>query len=54
MCPGCRVQMGVKKIMPDGPGKATGMVAYICEICGTETSRPYKQPSEAPARPRSA
>ena len=47
LCPGCRGQMGVKKVVPDGPNKLTGKVIYVCEICKTETSRRYKTP---PAR----
>ena len=44
MCPGCRVQMGVKEVAADAPGKDTGTIIYVCEICKTETSRPYKGP----------
>ena len=44
MCPGCRVQMDVKKIVADAPGKDTGTIIYVCEACKTETSRPYKGP----------
>ena len=41
MCPGCGVRMGVKTVTADGPGKPTGKVLYICEICKTETRRLY-------------
>ena len=47
MCPGCRVPMGVKKVTADGPGKPTGKVLYVCEICKTETRRLYKTPKAA-------
>ena len=43
-CPGCRAQMGIKKVTTDGPGTKTGTVAYICEICQTEAKRPYQGP----------
>ena len=36
--------MDVKKVTADGPGKDTGMIIYVCEICKTETARPYKGP----------
>ena len=41
-CPGCRMQMGIKKVTTDGPGTKTGTVVYICEICQTEARRPYQ------------
>ena len=44
MCPGCRVQMTIKKVTSDGPGRDTGTIVYVCEACKTETTRPYKGP----------
>ena len=44
MCPGCRVQMGVRKVMPEVPGKAAGKIIYACEICKAETMRLYNKP----------
>ena len=43
-CPGCRAQMGIKKVATDGPVTKTGTVAYICEICQTEAKRPNQGP----------
>ena len=43
-CPGCRAQMGIKKVTTDGSGTTTGTVVYICEICRTEAKRPYQGP----------
>ena len=51
MCPGCRVAMVVKNVTADAPGRDTGTITYVCDVCKTETSRPYKGPqmeSEAP------
>ena len=44
MCPGCRVRMTVKSVVADAPGKDTGTITYVCEVCHTETARPYKGP----------
>jgi len=44
-CPGCRAQMGIKKVTTDGPGTKTGTVAYICEICQTEASGRTEAPA---------
>jgi hypothetical protein len=44
MCPGCRLQMTIKKVTSDGPGRDTGTIVYLCEACKTETTRPYKGP----------
>ena len=48
MCPRCRVQMGVAKVTPAGPGTAGGVVLYACEICKTERPRPYSTPPIEP------
>jgi hypothetical protein len=45
ICPGCRVQMGVKAVVAGGPSKSAGKVVYVCEICKTETARIYNQPA---------
>jgi hypothetical protein len=29
-------------VTEDGPGKPTGQVVYVCEICKMETTRHYK------------
>jgi len=42
VCPGCRVNMVVKKVIADGRGTTTGKILYICEVCKMETERPYK------------
>jgi hypothetical protein len=34
--------MGVRQVTEDGPGKPTGQVVYVCEICKMETTRHYK------------
>ena len=39
--------MGVKKVTADGPGKPTGKILYVCDICKTETRRLHKTPSAA-------
>jgi hypothetical protein len=44
ICPGCRVQMGVKNVSVDEPGKDSGKITYACEVCKTETRRLYKGP----------
>ena len=44
MCPGCRVQMAIKQVISDAPGKDTGTIVYVCDTCKTETTRPYKGP----------
>jgi hypothetical protein len=44
ICPGCKVKMAVKKIVADGRGMITGKILYVCEVCKTETERPYKGP----------
>lgn len=46
VCPGCRVEMGVLKVEPVGPGKTSGEIRYVCEICGTETRRQYKEAND--------
>jgi len=53
ICPGCRVQMGVKKVSVDEPGKASGKIIYACEICKTETRRLYKGPKIEEMAPHS-
>ncbi len=44
ICPGCKVKMAVKKVVADGRGTITGKILYVCEVCKTETERPYKGP----------
>jgi hypothetical protein len=34
--------MVVRQVTEDAPGKPTGQILYVCEICKTETARPYK------------
>lgn len=36
--------MSVKSVTADAPGKDTGMITYVCEVCKTETARPHKGP----------
>ena len=43
-CPGCRMQMDIKKVITSGPGTSTGTVVYICEICEAEVERSYQGP----------
>ena len=43
-CPGCRMQMDIKKVISSGRGTKTGTVVYICEICEAEVERPYEGP----------
>jgi len=49
LCPGCRVQMGVKKVVPDGPNKLTGKVIYVCEIW-QDRNIPAIQNAASPSR----
>ena len=44
MCPGCRVEMTIKQVISDAPGRDTGTIVYVCDACKTETTRPYKGP----------
>ena len=38
-CPDCKVQMGVKRVVPAGTGKPGGKFIYACVSCRTETER---------------
>jgi len=40
--PGLPRPDGLRQVTGDGPGKPTGQVIYICDICKMETARPYK------------
>jgi hypothetical protein len=40
--------MGVRQVTEDGPGKPTGQVVYVCEICKMETTRHYKATMRQP------
>lgn len=51
LCPGCNVPMNVKEVATDDRLKQTGRVIYLCEICKTETERPYKGPELADLAP---
>jgi hypothetical protein len=36
--------MGIKEVVPDAPGAASGKLIYVCEICRAETMRLHKGP----------